>query len=57
MRRSNSISPTMRTHRRMVKAVRKSALLDRPHVMPGGVWPIVCPAGLGRPDIKPPFLQ
>ncbi len=28
MRRSNSISPTMRTRRRMVKAVRKSALLD-----------------------------
>ncbi len=54
--RTNSISPAMRTRRRAVKAVRRPALLDRPHILPG-TWPALCPAGLGRPGIEPPFLQ
>src|SRR5205823_1436274 len=38
MHRTNSISPSMRTRRRVVKAVRRPALLDRPHIIPGS-WP------------------
>jgi len=56
MRRTNSISPSMRTRRRVVNAARRPTLLDRPHIIPGA-WPVTCPAGLGRPGIEPPFLQ
>ena len=56
MRRTKFISPSQRTHCRTVKAVRRPALLDRPRMMPGG-WPVVCPPGLGRPSIDPPFLH
>lgn len=59
MRRTNrtkSISPSQHTHRRTVKAIHKPALLDRPHMIPGS-WPVVCPPGLGRPGIEPPFLH
>ncbi|HLZ59607.1 MAG TPA: hypothetical protein VKR06_21880 [Ktedonosporobacter sp.] len=56
MRRTNSLSPSMRTRRQTGNTVCRPALLDRPPLIPGN-WPNLCPAGLGRPGIEPPFLQ
>jgi hypothetical protein len=56
MRRTKFISSSMRTHRRVIKTIRRQALLDRPQIAPGS-WPNLCPAGLGRPGIEPPGLQ